>query len=103
MSLKEAQLPACPLFVKQGALAFLAYCTIKLTFMKLAELFQTQAITHNIALYSGGPLFLLIAGVPPSLALVCAEGGQTMASLLLPLAWLVLARLAVLKTRNHAS
>lgn len=71
--------------------------------MKLAELFQTQAITHNIALYSSGPLILLIAGAPPFLALVCAEDGQTMVSLLLPLAWLILARLAVLKARNHAS
>lgn len=103
MSLKEAQLPTCILFVKQGPLTFLAYCTIELTFMKLAELFQAQAITHNIARYSSGLLILLIAGVPPFLALVCAEGGQTMVSLMLPLAWLILARLAVLKMRNHAS
>lgn len=71
--------------------------------MKLPELFQAQAITHNMSLHSGGPLMLLIAGAPPFLALVCAEGGHTMVCLLFPLAWLIVARLAVLKTRKHAS
>ena len=66
-------------------------------------MFQAQASTHNIVLYSSGPLILLIAGVLQFFALIWAEGSQTMVSLLSPLAQLIVARLAFLNTRNHAN
>lgn len=97
------QRPACLVFIKQAPLTFRAYNTITCTFIKLPEVFQAQAITHNVVLFSSGSLIRLIAGGPQFLALVCAGGGQTMVSPLSPLAWLIVARLAVLKTRSHAS
>ena len=66
-------------------------------------MFQAPAITRNSVLGSSGPLMLLVAGFPQFLVLACAADGHTVGSLLFPLAWLIAARLAVLKTRNHAN
>ena len=63
--LQKAQLPACLVFTEQAPLTFLAYHTIKLTFIKLPEMFQAQAKPLPTSLLcSSGALVLLIDGVP---------------------------------------
>ena len=99
--LQEAQLPAYLMFTEQAPLTL--HHRVTLTFIKLPEMFQAPAITRNSVLGSSGPLMLLVAGFPQFLVLACAADGHTVGSLLFPLAWLIAARLAVLKTRNHAN
>ena len=98
--LQEAQLPAYLVFTEQTPLTL--HHRVTLTFIKLPETLQAAAITHSHVLCLVGPscsrCWLLTIPCPG----LCADG-HTVGSLLFPLAWLIAARLAVLKTRNHAN